>query len=137
MVGVGLYAARQDDLLDLSDPDLLTESVATLLSGLLGFSLFLFTQDTLTLCLGLSVDLVEDGLLVAESLGLETGHERLTNGCCLLRFGIDVHPGLCVQLGDEVRAEGEVLGGAQLTEVGELSQSVALEVDQELFGHDS
>lgn len=109
LVGVGLHTPRQDDLLNLSDPDLLTQSVASLTPGLLCLSFFLFTENTLTFCFGLSVDLVEDGLLVAESLGLETGDEALTNGGFLLLFGIDIGPGLSVQLWDEVRPEGEVL----------------------------
>ena len=46
------------------------------------------------------------------SLGFQAGGESLTNYGFLLLFGIDVEPGLGVQLGDEVGPEGKVLSGA-------------------------
>jgi len=112
LVGVGLHNTGQDDLLNLSNSHLLTESIASLTTSLLSLSFFLFTENTLTLCFSLSVDLVENSLLVTESLGLQAGGESLTNAGFLLLFGIDVEPGLGVQLGDEVGPEGKVLSGA-------------------------
>ena len=112
LVGVGLHNTGQDDLLNLSNSDLLTESIASLTTSLLSLGFFLFTENTLTLCFSLSVDLVENSLLVTESLGLQAGGESLTNAGFLLLFGIDVEPGLGVQLGDEVGPEGKVLSGA-------------------------
>jgi len=109
---VGLHNTGQDNLLNLSNSDLLTESIASLPTSLLSLGFFLFTENTLTLCFSLSIDLVENSLLVAESLGLQAGGESLTNAGFLLLFGIDVEPGLGVQLGDEVGPEGKVLSGA-------------------------
>lgn len=77
LIRVGLDDPRQDNFLDLPNTDLLAESIPALTTGLLRFGFFLLAEDALALGLSLSVDLIEDGLLVTEGLRLQAGGEGL------------------------------------------------------------
>ena len=112
MGGGGIHNPCQDYFLDLSNADLFTSGIPSFTACLLSLGFFLFAEDSLTLGLSFSVDLIENGLFVTESLRFEAGSECFCNSTLLFLLCINVQPGLCVKLRNEVGAECELLGRA-------------------------
>jgi hypothetical protein len=100
--GVSLNDSRENNFLHVLDTSLLTEGITSVLTGSLGLGILLLLKGTLSLSLCLLVNLVDNSLLMLKGASVKTNLQSFSDAFHLLVLGVDVQPGLGVELGDEV-----------------------------------